>query len=235
VLALANAGQFYYQRDCAMCHGADASGTNRGPSLQAIGRAAVDFWLSTGRMPLVDAPARGQTDRELRPVPEAELADPNAAPARHRPAYSPQVIGQLVEYVVALAPGGLDIPHLALGSASLSDGGEVYRLECAACHSWSATGGALYQREAPALNQSTAVQIAEAVRTGPDQMPAFGPSAITDAQLADLVKYVRYLDHPDDRGGNALWHLGPVAEGGVAIIVGMGALLLGIRWIGERE
>jgi hypothetical protein len=45
---------------------------------------------------------------------------------------------------------------------------------------------------------------------------------------------VRYLDHPDNRGGQPLWYLGPVAEGGVAILFGLAALLLASRWIGSR-
>ena len=66
-------------------------------------------------------------------------------------------------------------------------------------------------------------------------MPAFGQAALTDNQLNDLAAYVRYLDHPDDRGGEPLWHLGPMAEGGVAVICGLGIMLLTIRWIGDKE
>ena len=53
-------------------------------------------------------------------------------------------------------------------------------------------------------------------------------------QLSALVAYVRYLDHPDNRGGQPLWYLGPVAEGGVAILIGLGVLLVACRWIGDR-
>src|SRR5690349_12897365 len=41
-----------FLRDCAVCHGADARGTHNGPSLRGAGRASVDYWVSTGRMPL---------------------------------------------------------------------------------------------------------------------------------------------------------------------------------------
>ena len=44
----------------------------------------------------------------------------------------------------------------------------------------------------------------------------------------------RYLDHPDDRGGQPLWHLGPVAEGAVALAV-IGVLLLRLRLIGSAR
>src|SRR5262245_18953625 len=41
-----------YLGDCAVCHGADGAGTQRGPSLLDSGRAGVDFYLTTGRMPI---------------------------------------------------------------------------------------------------------------------------------------------------------------------------------------
>ena len=227
-------GRFYYLRDCSYCHGADARGTNYGPSLQRVGPAAVDFWVSSGRMPLVSVPAQQPSTRQLEPLTEVELGDPNTKPRRHTPAYTPDVVRSIVAYVSSIAPGGPPIPTVSLAHANLSNGGELYRLECAACHSWSATGGALYQREAPALSASTPLQVAEAIRTGPEPMPAFGTSAIPDNQLPDVLAYVEYLKHPNDRGGNPLWHLGPVAEGGVALIGGMGALLLLSRWIGEK-
>jgi ubiquinol-cytochrome c reductase cytochrome c subunit len=216
-----------------VCHGADASGTNRGPSLQAVGKAAIDFWISTGRMPLVDI-GRNPRSQYNQPPPGQLLGDPDATPSRHKPMYDPATIQALVTYVSSIAPGGLPIPAVQTQGADVARGGQVYRLQCAACHSWSATGGALYQREAPSLHSATPTQVAEAVRTGPGQMPAFGTSAIAQDQLDDVVAYVEYLDHPDDRGGWDLWHLGPVAEGGLALIVGLGAFLCMVRWIGER-
>src|SRR4051794_18023823 len=56
------AARTVYLRDCAVCHGADARGTSFGPSLQGVGRAALDYWLTTGRMPLVAnaRPAKSQ-------------------------------------------------------------------------------------------------------------------------------------------------------------------------------
>jgi ubiquinol-cytochrome c reductase cytochrome c subunit len=223
-----------YLRDCAVCHGADATGSGDTPSLQGVGRAAVDYWVSTGRMPLIPntRPARSPEDST---PPGQRLPNDQAQPHRRPAAYPPSVIAALEDYVATIAPGGPDIPTVDLSAASLTTGGELYRLQCAACHEWAGVGGALYQREAPSLHQATPTQIAEAVRTGPDQMPQFGTPAVSDDQLNDIVGYVRYLDHPTNRGGNPLWYLGPVAEGGIAIIVGLG-LLLGItRWIGDRS
>jgi ubiquinol-cytochrome c reductase cytochrome c subunit len=66
-------------------------------------------------------------------------------------------------------------------------------------------------------------------------MPAFGRAAIDDAQLQSLVRYVRYLDHPDDRGGAPFWHVGPLVEGAIAVFLGLGVLVLAVRWIGTRS
>src|SRR5205085_3371148 len=121
----------------------------------------------------------------------------------------------LVDYVDAdLGGGGPDIPRVDVRSGNLAEGGELYQLQCAACHAWAGDGGALLRRAAPSLHDATATQIAEAIRIGPDVMPAFGTAALSHQQLADVVSYVRYLDHPKDRGGQPLWHLGPMAEGG---------------------
>jgi ubiquinol-cytochrome c reductase cytochrome c subunit len=222
-----------YLRDCSTCHGADARGTPTGPSLQGVGRASVDYWVSTGRMPLL-ANSRPAKSPQGVPPPGQRLADPEAQARRGIPAYSPAEIAALEDYVSSIAPGGPDVPDVDLAHANLATGGQIFRLQCAACHSWSGVGGALYQRSAPSLRAATATQIAEAVRIGPGQMPAFGTAAVPTNEINDLVAYLRYLDHPRNRGGEPLWYLGPVAEGALAILAGLGALLLCARWIGER-
>ncbi len=201
--------------DCAVCHGARGQGTAAGPSLMGVGAATIDYWVSTGRMPLPPGHRGPRIDR--RP-----------------PKYPPAVEHALVAYVAKLTGGGPPIPHISTKGADVAAGGELYRLNCAACHSWDGTGGALTKREAPSLKPATPTQIAEAVRTGPEPMPRFGESALDDEQLADVVAYVEALDHPDDRGGNGLSHAGPLAEGAVGIVIGLGALLVAIRVIGTR-
>lgn len=218
---------------CAVCHGNNARGSAAGPSLVGVGRASVDYQLSTGRMPLTRV---GRDDDQpgtpLRPLPEKFLGTPSAIPRRHKPAYSPEMISALVDYTVGVAGGGgPDIPTVVGGD--LAEGGELFRLQCAACHSWAGDGGALVERRAPRLGQATPTQIAEALRVGPGQMPVFGAAALSDAQVASVVAYVRYLRDPLDRGGNPLWHLGPFAEGALALVA-LGALMLFTRWIGER-
>jgi ubiquinol-cytochrome c reductase cytochrome c subunit len=63
-------------------------------------------------------------------------------------------------------------------------------------------------------------------------MPVFPPSAIDDQQLASIVRYVEYLKDPEDPGGASLGRVGPVPEGFVAWVFGIGAILLIARWLG---
>ena len=223
-----------YLADCAVCHGQDGRGIeNRGISLFSQGRAAVDYSLTTGRMPLAAVGRAEVAGRPKAPLPDVSLGDPGQVPTRHAPAYPPEMIHALVDYVAKLTfETGPEIPVLEEGD--VAEGGVQFRLQCAACHSWSGQGGALVERAVPALGASTPIQVAEAVRAGPGQMPAFGQAALDDHQLSSLVAYVEELKHPSDRGGHPLGHLGPVTEGAVGL-VGLAALLALCRWIGERE
>src|SRR5256885_7093682 len=51
----APSGQMLYLRDCAVCHGASATGTALGPTLAGVGHAGIEYYVSTGRMPLAPA------------------------------------------------------------------------------------------------------------------------------------------------------------------------------------
>jgi ubiquinol-cytochrome c reductase cytochrome c subunit len=202
-----------YLRDCATCHGSGGEGSPRGPSIVDAGGSLTDYELTTGRMP---------------------IAEPDDPVRRGTPRYAPAEIDALVDHVASFGDGP-PVPTVDLPDADVARGGELWRLNCAACHSWSGTGGALLGREAPSVHPSTPVQVAEAVRTGPGSMPSFGEESFSDAEVADLAAYVRELQHPDDRGGNPLLRLGPFPEGAVAWVFGMGALLLFVTWVGERE
>ena len=78
------------------------------------------------------------------------------------------------------------------------------------------------------------VQIAEAVRIGPWVMPEFSKKSITDKQLDSIIRYVDYAKHPDDRGGWAIGHLGPVPEGIVTWLLGASALVAMCVVLGRR-
>jgi len=200
--------------DCAVCHGAAGRGTPRGPSLAHVGLASIDFMVRTGRMP---------------------LSSPHAPEVRRRSPYSASQQTALIRYVASLTGDGPAIPRIDPARGDASAGGATYRLECAACHSWAGNGGALVGQRAPTVTAATEVQVAEAVRTGPGTMPVFGRAAISDRQMNDLLAYTAQLKHPSDRGGWNLSHLGPVSEGAAALVLGLGALLVCIRWLGERR
>ncbi|HXF37965.1 MAG TPA: c-type cytochrome [Actinomycetota bacterium] len=212
---LVRRGAELYATSCASCHGPGGEGTADGPPLIGVGAAAVDFMLATGRMP---------------------LADPDAQPVRQAPAFDRSGIEALVAFVGTLGPGGAPIPSVDPGAGDLGLGRAVYASSCMACHGAGATGDALVGGAvAPALDRATALQIAEAVRIGPGQMPPFGPDEIDQRQLDSLARYVTYLRGAPDPGGAALGRVGPVAEGFVGWFVGLGALLVVIRLTGTRR
>ncbi|HEX6235930.1 MAG TPA: c-type cytochrome [Acidimicrobiales bacterium] len=209
-----------YLEGCASCHGADGRGARapdggmRGPALGRAGEASAYYYLSTGRMPLDNSEEQ---------------------PTRKPPAYSREEIEALTAYVASLGAGP-DLPDIDLEDADLSRGGEIFRLNCQACHGASGSGGALsYGRAAPSLAPAAPLEIAAAVRAGPGQMPVFGPQTITDSELDDLVAYVEYLDDPEDPGGLPIGRTGPIPEGFVAWLVGMVGLLVLVAWIGTRN
>src|ERR1700734_1956250 len=55
-------GHSLFETSCASCHGLNAQGTAQAPSLIGAGAAAVDFQMSTGRMPAKDLTA--ENDRK---------------------------------------------------------------------------------------------------------------------------------------------------------------------------
>jgi ubiquinol-cytochrome c reductase cytochrome c subunit len=203
-------GRGLFASACSACHGDDARGVaGKGPSLVGVGAAAADFYLSTGRMP---------------------LSNPSAEPQRGDPAFSARERKALTDYIASL--GGPAIPHPGAGDER--EGFRAFRDHCAGCHSISARGGVAPPGTAPALQQATATQIAEAVRIGPYLMPRFDERQISDAQLDSIVAYVLAQRHPDDRGGWGIGNIGPIPEGLVAWLLAGTALLIVARLIGER-
>ncbi len=48
------------------------------------------------------------------------------------------------------------------------------------------------------------------------------------------MTYVEYLHHPDDRGGAGLGYTGPIAEGFVGLLIGLGGAVAIASWAGHR-
>ena len=203
-----------YITGCSSCHGIEGEGTEQAPSLEGSGAAGAYYYLETGRMP---------------------MSDVDGQPRRKPSPYSEEEIALLVEYVAALGEGP-PIPEVDLEEGDLAEGGVLYRGNCAPCHSAAAIGGALsYGRAAPGLHESDPEVIAAAMRIGPGQMPVFGEEVFDDEEVASIVRYARYLDEPATPGGAPLGGAGPIPEGFVAWVLGIGALLLATLWIGRRR
>jgi ubiquinol-cytochrome c reductase cytochrome c subunit len=213
--SLVDAGNTLFQEHCSTCHGPSGQGTALGPSILGLGPADYDFQMSTGRMP---------------------LSQPGAQAIRKPPLLTPPQIVAIVAYLTSLNPAGTPIPTVHVAAGDLSEGQSLYQLNCAPCHSFGGTGGAVGSEVAPNLRVATAKEIAEAVRVGPGTMPRFDASAFTDEQLDSLISYVFYLRDGAavSRGGATLGLFGPVIEGFVALLIGLGAAILVTRYIGER-
>jgi ubiquinol-cytochrome c reductase cytochrome c subunit len=209
------AGQVLFAQNCSNCHGATALGSNRAPSLQGVGGATVDLWLTAGWMP---------------------LAEPTSQPEDKPVRFTSQQISQIVAYVTSLAPGGVPIPSVDLTNTDLATGFDLFALNCAGCHTITGAGDELAGSvRAPSLHGVAPTQVAEAILTGPGNMPRFTSAQISPSQLNDLVGYVvQVLQHPTNPGGLSLGGVGPVAEGFVGLFVGVGACMLVAFWIGDR-
>jgi ubiquinol-cytochrome c reductase cytochrome c subunit len=220
----AAAGKLLFDQTCSSCHGSDANGVTPsgaasiGPNLQGVGAATVDFWVTTGRMPATD----------IRAV-EAE---------RKPPGLTDKQALEVAAYVNSLDPSVPAVPTVNLKGANVSVGADLFQLNCAACHTITGAGDALaFGTNAPSLQnrQVTAQQVVEAMRIGPANMPRFSGN-LSDSQVRDVVAYVtEKIQHPSNPGGAGLGGVGPVAEGFIALLIGVGGLALICFWIGERS
>jgi ubiquinol-cytochrome c reductase cytochrome c subunit len=188
------AGRGLYVANCASCHGNAGQGTDNAPSLQAAGAAAADFYLRTGRMPL-GAPGQQAIRQPVR--------------------FSEAEIESLVAYVASLGNGPA-IPQVKAGG-DVNQGWELYRANCAACHSVSGAGNAIGGGfAAPNLGQATPTEINEATLIGPGAMPRFSFSPSDESSIIAYLQYIRNAPAP---GGAPIEGIGPVAEGFVGLFV----------------
>lgn len=216
------AGRDLFVAHCASCHGMNAQGTKMGPTLVGVGAAAVDFQMSSGRMPAADPGA--QVPRK----PKAPWVTANDG----------QAIKDVAAYVQSLG-GGPTVPtrdQVDPAAGNAARGGELFRANCIQCHNFVGAGGALtYGKYAPDLNESTPTQIYEAMATGPQAMPVFNDSTITPEQKRDMVAYIVKVRGQVDPGGAGLGRIGPVTEGIVAWLAGISLLALAAIWITAKR
>ncbi len=207
-------GRGLFETQCSSCHGLDAKGVDeRGPSLEPEGGASTDFVLRTGRMP---------------------LAAPSMQAQRGPVRYSEAEIVALVDYVASIGSGP-DVPVVDVANADVSNGGELYRLNCAACHVSSGAGAPIGGgRQAPNMQQASSTEIAEAILVGPGSMPVFGE--FDDGEIADIAAYIDVaLQQADTTSASRFGGAGPVAEGLAAWILALLPLVALTRWIGRPK
>ena len=210
-------GKMLYEEGCASCHGLKGEGTEDSAALTDVGAAGIDFVISTGRMPI------------------ATIA--NQALRRAHSLYTAEETQAIAMYVATLGAGPAIPTEEVKGweNADLAMGGEVFRTNCAQCHSFSGQGGALtWGKQAPNLMKATPVQIYEAMLFGPNNMPAFSNQTLPPAEKRAVIKYLEFLKQPTNPGGLDLGRLGPVSEGLFGWVGGFGILVIVAIWIGVK-
>jgi ubiquinol-cytochrome c reductase cytochrome c subunit len=65
-------------------------------------------------------------------------------------------------------------------------------------------------------------------------MPRFSPRQLSAHDVDSIVRYVQWAKHPDDRGGWAIGHLGPVPEGLITWFLAATTLVAVCMVIGKR-
>ncbi len=212
----AQQGQTLYDSSCITCHGRNGQGvTNKGPSLIGVGSAAVEFQVTTGRMPLPQQ--QNQADRK-------------------KPVFSDDQARDIGAYIEAIGGG----PQLPDGddfhsNGQIASGGELFRVNCSSCHAFGMGGGALSSgKYAPELTDAEPAQIYTAMLTGPQNMPKFSDRQLSPDEKRDIIAYVREATETPTPGGLGLGGFGPTSEGMVAWIIGMVAIIAAALWIGAR-
>lgn len=248
-------GKQIFVQSCASCHGENAEGLTVGdtevPSLIGVGAAAVDFQVSTGRMPSANVdmqmPRRNPvfTQDEIDDLvayyksefggegPDVPEGVPAGAPERDR-----FEAGHKGDEAYEKAKREYEEAYQSYVSGADTEAGmKLYLTNCAHCHSWSGAGGALTDgRWAPELTESSPRQIYEAMLTGPAAMPVFNDEVLTPENKKDIIAYVNELQSEPDAGGYfALGRIGQVAEGFIGWTVGLGLIVACAIWITAKQ
>ncbi|WP_149085632.1 MULTISPECIES: cytochrome bc1 complex diheme cytochrome c subunit [Microbacterium] len=209
-------GEKLFQANCATCHGLDLEGTPNGPSLYGVGELAVEFQVSTGRMPL-------------------QMQGPQAP--QKEPQFTEEQILAMAAYVQSEAPGPtFPAEEILDGEGDVAHGAELFRVNCAMCHNVAAAGGALTEgKYAPAITETSALHIYAAMVTGPQNMPVFGDMNLSDEDKRDIISALLFQQQSVQIGGFSLGSLGPVSEGLFVWIFGIGALVAITVWITAKS
>ena len=211
------AGQALFEATCSSCHGLDAQGTSQAPSLIGAGAAAVYFQMSTGRMPAKEVGA----ENERKPT-----------------TFTQQQIYEIADYVASLG-GGPAIPdaqQVSTVGADTALGSQLFSANCAQCHGFAGAGGALtYGKDAPPLTAATPTQIYTAMLTGPEAMPVFSDGDLSPQAKRDIIAYIVDTRTEPNPGGFSLGRTGPITEGLVVFLGGIGFLVLISMWLTAKR
>ncbi len=206
-----------FLKGCSSCHGLNAEGGQIAPILIGVGAASVDFQVGTGRMP---------------------MADMSTQAMRKKPVYNAEETAALAAYVASLAPGPEIPAEESLNyerDGSTAQGGELFRNNCAMCHNFAGQGGALTQgKYAPTLMGVDPKHIYEAMITGPQSMPVFSDKTITPAEKLSIIKWVKAAENEPNLGGASLGRVGPVTEGLLGWVLGLGILIGVAVWLAMK-
>ena len=207
-------GKQIFLKGCSSCHGLNAEGGAIAPSLIGVGAASVDFQVGTGRMP---------------------MADMSTQAVRKAPVYNAEQTAALAAYIATLAPGPMIPTDAQLNyerDGSTAEGGQLFRNNCAMCHNFAGQGGALTQgKNAPTLMGVEPKYIYEALITGPQAMPVFSDKTITPAEKLSLIKWIKSVEAEPNLGGATMGRIGPVTEGLLAWVLGLGLLIAVAVWL----
>lgn len=211
-------GEQLYALNCAACHGGDGRGgqTSAGDSAPPLAGedpvtlAYMDLVMDTGRMPPPGDPFdnRGR-EVTLSPQEQADIL-----------AYVEQDLG---------LEGRVEVPE----PGSAGRGLELYARNCASCHGATGAGGvAGAGAYTPRINELEPQTIAQAIRIGPFQMPAFDSSQISDDEVGDIAAF---LETVEEEGGTLLFggELNPVYASGFAVFLALAAVVVSVLVAGK--
>jgi ubiquinol-cytochrome c reductase cytochrome c subunit len=158
-------GAELYATHCAACHAALGQGREGvAPSIEDAPKALVDLVIRAGRMPPGPVELDGRDRRAL----VAFMDDAFELPG--------------------------EIPDASPVAGNPARGQQLYATNCAACHGAIGGGGVAGGGAfTPELITVHPVAIAEAIRVGPFEMPAFSEEQISDEGLDDIVAFLAFV------------------------------------------
>jgi ubiquinol-cytochrome c reductase cytochrome c subunit len=212
-------GARLYAQNCAQCHASDGRGAEvantgrRAPALAdrpQVTAAYVDLVMRTGRMP----PAGNPFDNQPRDI-----------------VFNDEQRAAIVAFTVQRFGLAVDVPDVPEGNAGR--GQSSYATNCAACHGSTGAGGVAGGGAwTPNVAQYDAVTLAEAIRIGPFQMPAFASDQLSDQEIGDIAAF---LEEVRGEAGTPLGliELNPVFASGFVALLAL-VMLLSLFWISSK-